>query len=60
MPRFTFRLGGLHDRTVEASDLENALKLAMISKDEEYELIEEEDPYRMFFLAAIMDETFDP
>lgn len=59
MARYTFKLGGPGSRTVEASDLADALKLAGIGSDEPYEVTEEDDPYRTFLLAAIMDETFD-
>lgn len=60
MARYTFKLSGSECRTVDASDLLNALEKAGISKDEEYECTEEDDPYEIFFLAAILDETFDP
>jgi hypothetical protein len=59
MPRYTFTLSGLECRTVDACDLKNALEQAGISKDEPYELTEENDPYKIFFLASILDETFD-
>ncbi len=59
MPRYTFRLSDLEYRTVDGSDLVNALEQAGISRDEPYELTEENDPYKIFFLASILDEPFD-
>ena len=59
MPRYTFKLSGLESRTVDACDLDEALEQAGISKDEPYELAEENDPYKIFFLASILDEPFD-
>ncbi len=60
MPRYTFKLSGLEPLTVDAPDLLKALEKAGVSRDEEYELTEEDDPWEIFFLAAILDETFDP
>ncbi|MEI6153713.1 MAG: hypothetical protein WCQ90_06470 [Deltaproteobacteria bacterium] len=43
MPRYTFKINELEYRTVDASDLEDALERAGIEKDDRYELVKEED-----------------
>ena len=42
MPRYTFKINELEYRTVDASDLEDALERVGI-EDDRYELVKEED-----------------
>ena len=60
MPRYIFKSGGPEHGTIDARDLEDALKQAGPSGDKPYEPAEGDDPYKKFLLMAILDESFDP
>jgi len=54
MPEFTFKINEY--RTVEAFDLEEALREAGIEEYDDYELVEGDDFKNKCFMAAITDE----
>ena len=56
MPEFTFKINDEY-RTVEAFDLDDALKEAGIEEYDDYELVEGDDFKNKCFMAAITDET---
>lgn len=55
MPQYTFKINDEY-RTVEAFDLEEALKEAGIEKYNEYEVVEGDDFKNKCFMSAITDE----
>ncbi len=55
MPQYTF---GINDeyKTVDAFDLEEALREAGIDEDDDYELVEGDEFRNKLFISAITDE----
>lgn len=56
MPHYKFKINYLENRTVDAFDLDEALRRAGISKYDPYELVEGDDFEEKCFMAAITDE----
>ncbi|OQB77344.1 MAG: hypothetical protein BWX92_00998 [Deltaproteobacteria bacterium ADurb.Bin135] len=56
MPQYTFKINELENRTVDAYDLDDALRKAGIDENDDYELVEEDDFENKCFMAAITDE----
>jgi hypothetical protein len=55
MPQYTFKINDEY-RTVEAFDLDDALREAGINENDDYELVEGDDFKNKYFMAAITDE----
>jgi hypothetical protein len=55
MPQYTFKIND-ENRTVEAFDLDDALRKAGIDENDDYELVEGDDFENKCFMAAITDE----
>lgn len=55
MPQYTFKVNDEY-RTVEAFDLEEALKEVGIDENDEYEVVEGDELKEKYFLSAITDE----
>jgi hypothetical protein len=56
MTQYTFKVNG-ENRTVEAFDLEEALRGAGIDESDDYEVVEGDDFKNKCFMAAITDDV---
>ena len=55
MGQYAFKINNEY-RTVEAFDLDDALKEAGIDENDDYEIVEEDDFKKKCFMSAITDE----
>ena len=55
MPQYTFKINDEY-RTVEAFDLDDALREAGIDENDDYEIVEGDDFENKCFMATITDE----